>query len=251
MSSISTPLLLISFGLMLFAVKAVTVNNPIEIEFLKLSIQPEALLRIGLAICVYLEILVSVRTYTDLNLYRLRTSIAELDARSLSDELGFLIHSETSTKRWKEMRTERRGVGAVVNFPMEAGGHSRQSKRQPLYKEQRRYETRGRDYQARRRIIEMKRSWFRKMFSASYRSRIARFTLEIFFPLIFGAIGIIQPFEQCERALLAQMSGVRLLSCAFRAKEYRIILEDHLHQRQTSGECHHRAESSCNVCLRL
>jgi hypothetical protein len=174
-------LLVTTFGLLLLARSELHVSGIYKQSGLEFSVEQPMVIRALLAICVYLEVLVCIRCYTDWRWYRVTTSVADLDLRYLLAELSTEHPTDDEDILRKPLDETREAIAyrAALNFGR-ADGIARTKR--TLDRLQERHD--------RVRIFREKKSFIDEQLSAVMTSRSLRVIWEILFPMVFGAIAI-------------------------------------------------------------
>lgn len=190
-------LLALSFALILLGLEAVRLSGTVREMGLEFSINAVTLLKVLLSVCLYFEVLVAIRCFTDWRLYRVRTSIAELDLDALANEM----HTES-----RELAPEIARLATPIDETLEAntyraargwdeGDEAGMSSGTQLPQSDltRRAEESLAQLRLRRAQLQAfisRSKWLNRQLSAVSISKVIRITWEIAFPLLFGAVAL-------------------------------------------------------------
>jgi hypothetical protein len=178
-------LLIVAALLLLIALGALRFDGKLDFAGFKFDVEAGGVfLEIGLVVCVYLELLVAVRFFTDWNAWRIKIISAELDLQSIEEEfrtfsfepreyleaLGLARYEYYKTQKGKEHIPFEDSEARISKARIDAKNDARIA------------------------AFRRKSVWFRRRFSYFRWSRNARFLIEILFPLAFGAMAIAYGF---------------------------------------------------------
>lgn len=189
-------LLSLSFVLLLLGLGAVKVST-VSALGLSIAIDQPSLIMSIVAVCLYFEVLVAIRCFTDWRLYRVRTGVADLDLLTLANEVETtsqsLADEISELARPLDETLEANRLRAIAGFGSER--HQERSEKTARESERVRRATKSletlRGRRAAVRAFVARSDWLRAQLLAIRTSRTLRVLWEMVFPLAFGMLGLL------------------------------------------------------------